>query len=105
MKELQKRTDSLNKKFEKTLPGPIGKWDARTYLIDLMEEVGELSNAILVKDGNKSSKRKKSEIDNSLADIQFALFMLANRYEIDLENEYEKVLDELEERLERGEFA
>ncbi len=100
----QEKARLLNKKFEEDRPSKAGKWDIKTCLIDLMEEVGELSNAVLVEEGNKSEKRRMAKVDNSLGDIQFALYLIADKYGLDLEEEYEKVLVELEERLKKKHF-
>jgi len=53
-------------------------------MIDLMEEVGELSNAILVQEKFKSEKRKKADLKDSVADVLFDLILIANYYKNEL---------------------
>ena len=98
LKDLSKKT----LKISKTFGGP--EWSAEARLIDLMEEVGELSNAILVKEGYKNKKRAKAELEDSLCDVLYELLILSELYGIDLEREYVNKLKRLEQRIKQREF-
>jgi NTP pyrophosphatase (non-canonical NTP hydrolase) len=101
LNEAVRRTEEVAEAIERKR----GKrWDAKTRLIDLMEEAGELANAVLVEQGNKPLRRKKSDLVDSVCDVLFAVFMMANVYDIDLEKEYLKVLDHIKERDRKGDF-
>ncbi len=86
----------------KQMPGE--KWTVYQRLADLMEEAGELANAIQVKEGWKSQNRSKSELVDSVCDTLFSIFGIAALYGIDLDREYPKVLDHINSRREKGEF-
>ena len=81
------------------------KWDNKTRFMDLVEEIGELSNAILSETGDKNMKRKKADIVDSICDVLFDLLILAGSYGIDLNREYPKVLEQIKERCMAGEFV
>jgi NTP pyrophosphatase (non-canonical NTP hydrolase) len=100
LKDLQEVTGKLHQKF------PV-QWDRKTTFIDLIEEVGELANAVLIAEKAKPKRRAwqgEEGLADSLCDILDALFILANKYEIDLEKEYTAMLKRLEKRIEKGEF-
>ncbi len=80
-------------------------WDAKTRFIDLVEEVGELANALLLEHGDKAEKRRRSELIDSVCDVLFDVLMLADAYGIDLNKEYPKVLEHLRQRAEKGGFV
>jgi len=80
------------------------KWDLKTHYIDLVEEVGELGNAILVESGDKSMKRKRAELNDSFADVLFELIMMANEAGVDLEEALSTMLAELRVRQENREY-
>ena len=61
------------------------RWDLKTHYIDLVEEVGELGNAILVESGSKSKKRQRAELQDSFADVLFELILTADEAKVDLE--------------------
>jgi len=101
LEEIIKRTKEVHSLLLKSGSGDFGK-EAR--LLDLVEEVGELANAVLVEEGHKSEGRRKADLKDSVCDVLFDLVLLAEQYGIDLGEEYGKMLKELEERIKRGEF-
>ena len=101
MDKLQEKTKKLLAEFERVR---TKKWTPEAMLTDLTEEVGELANAILVKEGFKNEKRAKADLVDSICDILFDVFMIAEEYNIDVEKEYLKVLEQLQARIKKGEF-
>ncbi len=102
MKEIQRETEKIIKEFQKIEKRP---WTPEVIMLDLMEEVGELANAILVKEEYKSVKREISGLRDSIADVLYALVRLANFYKINIKDEYMKMLKELRNRIDKGEFV
>ena len=80
------------------------KWDLKTHFIDLVEEVGELGNAILIKSGSKSSKMQRADLDDSFADVLFELILMADEADVDLEQVLTQMLKELKMRQENQEY-
>ncbi len=101
MGKLQKETIAITKTFS-TLNKP------EYQFMDLVEEVGELSTAIMYyekfKTGKLTGKITKDEISDALADILCDLFMISEQYNIDLEEEYKKMLKRLKKRIDAGEY-
>lgn len=80
------------------------RWSVYNNFAAMVEEVGELGNAIQVTEGFKSKKRKRSEIADSLCDILYELFRIAKWYNVDLDKEYLLVLKQIDNRRKKGEF-
>lgn len=80
------------------------KWLVHNNFAAMVEEIGELGNAIQVEEGFKSKKRKKSEIADSICDILYELFRIARWYKVDLDKEYPLVLKQIDKRRRAGEF-
>jgi len=80
------------------------KWGVYQRFSDLIEEVGELANAIQVKEGWKTKKRSKLEVVNSICDVLYELLLIADYFDVNLEREYPKVLEEIDKRRKKGEF-
>ncbi|NOX65470.1 MAG: hypothetical protein GXO85_06640 [Chlorobi bacterium] len=97
MKDLQKKTNDI----VAGLP-LLNKVEHR--FMDLIEEVGELSTAIMYfeefKIGRHSGKYNKEDISDALSDIMFDLFVIADKYDFDLGKEYSKMLKRLDKRVE-----
>lgn len=99
LKEMTKITQEVVSKFDNP------NWSPETWALDLVEEVGELCNAILIRQGHKHVKRARADLANSLCDILFDLLMLSAVYNMDLEEEYQQMIVELEERMKHKEFS
>lgn len=102
LRELIDRTSEISRSFPR-------QYDARDHLIDLVEEVGELAQAMQISLGRKYSnepakQKTKADVIDALGDILFEVMRLADIQEIDLEVEYVQVLDQIEARIKRGEF-
>ena len=102
-----KKLNELAKKVSAKFPGKgYGKFER---LADVMEELGELSASMVVVEGVKKSRNQdvkytKEDVKDAIADTLFALNDLANQYEINIFDEYEKVLINFSKRIEEGEF-
>ena len=90
-------------KVTSQMPGN-DKWTIHNRFMELVEEVGELGNAIQTDEGFKSKKRKKSELVDSVCDVLFEIFSIAAHYKVDLDKEYPKVLKFIDDRRKAGEF-
>ena len=90
-------------KIANKMPGSK-QWTAHVRFVELVEEVGELANAIQTDEGYKTKNRKKSEVIDSVCDTLWELLLIAGIYKIDLDKEYPKVLKQSDERTRRGEF-
>lgn len=102
MNKLIEKTKELSAKFP-------SQYDKRSRLIDLMEEVGELAQAVHIVEGFKKTNdpakvRTVEDVADGLCDVLYELILLARDYELDLEQEYSQMLTRLEKRLEGGEF-
>jgi len=100
-KKLTKESREISQQFSKKF-----QWGKKERFIDLVEEVGELANAILVEEKNKPKRvlHKGNSIADALCDILFDLLLLADYYRIDLGKEYVEMLKRLKRRIKRGEF-
>lgn len=100
--ELIRKTEKVDKLFKQ-------RFDKRDRALDLVEEVGELVQAMQVLDKRKltndpKKQRAKADVADALADILYDLILLAEEFEIDLGSEYKKMLSSLQKRVEKGEF-
>jgi NTP pyrophosphatase (non-canonical NTP hydrolase) len=100
--ELVDRTNEISRSFPR-------QYDTRDHLIDLVEEVGELAQAMQISLGRKYSndpikQKTKEDVVDALGDILFEVIRLARIQDIDLVEEYPKILDQLEARVKSGEF-
>ena len=101
LKELTKETVKVNQKFDNWKA-----WDNNIRFIDLVEEIGELANAVLTKQRAKGNKPgwQIEGFKDSLCDVLYDLLVLAEQNDVDLEKEYLEMLERLKKRIENGEW-
>lgn len=102
LKLLQQKTQEINQQF------PVN-FTKEQLMVDIAEEVGELAQAILIVEKMKFTTDPKkvrsiNDVANALGDIMFDLLVMAEKYGLDMEQEYVKVLEELQGRIMAGEF-
>lgn len=91
LKEIQDWTREAWKKSKKQV-------DEKLELIFLMEEIGELAEAIRKTSGQKDNKDIDVDLEKEIGDILLSLVTLAIRYDVDLESAFEKVKKDVEKR-------
>jgi len=67
-------------------------------LLFLMEEVGEMAEAIRKSKGQKDNKEFSADLEKEIGDILLSLMTLAIRYGVDLERAFEKTKASIEKR-------
>jgi len=102
MKKLIDKTRGVAEKFPRTM-------GVEERFIDLVEEVGELAQAVLITRGKKYTKnpakqRTVEDVADALCDVLFNLIVLADEYDLNLEEEYLAMLTRLQKRIEAKEF-
>ncbi|MBT4649094.1 nucleotide pyrophosphohydrolase [bacterium] len=69
-------------------------------VVDLMSEVGELSKEILLSTSyGKSEFKSTDNLKNELGDVFYSLIVLANSFDIDMEEVLDKTLDKYSKRM------
>ena len=71
-----------------------GYWPPLSMLASIVEEIGELAREInhLEEIKKKKSSEPDSDLGMEMADILFSLICLANNYNINLEDNFKKVM-------------
>ena len=77
-----------------------GYWPPLAMLSAVLEEVGELAREINYLEGYKPKKSKERDykIGEELADLLFAIVCIANHYDIDLSEEFKKIVKKYSKR-------
>ena len=98
-KEVVQKTNEVTKAFQKV---EQRQWGIEGNMIELMKQVGQLSQHVMMVEkyymakrmnDPKYNKASKDEIGNELSDIFFVLIQIANHYGIDLEKAHLKELE------------
>jgi NTP pyrophosphatase (non-canonical NTP hydrolase) len=96
--EARKVYEMMQKKYTEI------QWGPEHFMLDLVEEIGELANAVLVETGYKFRSRQKSTLEDAFFDVLFDILMLAERLNIDLDQAWDRELKLFADRILSGEF-
>ena len=99
MTSIKEHQEWVKNAWEKSPKENISEKDELLFLI---EEIGEMAEAIRKLSGNKENKDMKTDLEKELGDILPSLITLALRYNIDLEQAFEKTKSSIIKRYIKG---
>ena len=76
-----------------------GAWDSDKLMAGFVGDVGDLSKIVMAKSGYRAMDDVDEKLRHELSDCLWSVLVLANYYDIDLENQFLKSMDELETRV------
>ncbi len=85
--DLKQAQEKVNEWFEKS---GAEKWPKFVIFARLVEEIGEVGKCMNVKEGYQ--KKEVSKLKDEFGDALFTLILLANEYNLDLNEAMEQVL-------------
>lgn len=92
---LQKQVSDYDKKFN---------WDRDKgghIVMHMSEELGEISRRILRHEGYKTEKFEKKELAEEITDLLYLALKLANKFEINLDDEWKDMWKRYEKKTSR----
>jgi len=102
LNDLQKRALEVREKYIQLQTEQYGKpWNVAEIAQGLTVDIGELTELIMAK--NKMRKYKGTDLDADLAheisDVLWNIFVLADKLNINLETEFMKTMDQLDNKF------
>ncbi len=100
--EIIQRANIIRKKYEKLEIQKYGQsWSREQIMSGFVGDVGDLSKIILAKEGVRDIKNANGKLKHELADCLWSVLILANEYNIDIEKEFTKVMNNLSQKIEK----
>jgi NTP pyrophosphatase (non-canonical NTP hydrolase) len=81
---LNEHIAAIDRHFRETRPGQSANERLFSRLTKLMEEVGEVSEAVLQEAGEQRNNKEKCDLDSELADVLITALLLAATREKDI---------------------
>ncbi len=92
--EISSKYDDLNRKQRDIT------WNEQDFMAGFVGDVGALSKIIMAKHGLRDMENVDEKLAHELSDCLWSVMVLASKYNIDLETEFMKTMDELDSRIE-----
>jgi len=98
--ELMKRATDIRVKYDK-LNGERRRvtWNEQQLMAGFVGDVGDLSKIVMAKHGLREMDNIDAKLAHELSDCLWSVLVLAGKYNIDLEADFLKTMDELDERI------
>ena len=94
--ELKKRALEINKLYDSVNTTP---WTAAQLAQGFAGDVGELQKFAMAKEGLRNIENVDQKLEHELSDCLWSVLVLAEKYDIDIEQSFLKTMDELEEKI------
>lgn len=106
LNKLHERYKQVLKLYETSDLRRMGKpWPREEYVRAFTGDVGSLVRLTMSKDGYRDIKDIDQKLAHELADCLYSIFIIAEKYGVDLEKSFMDTMDELEKRAQNNELA
>jgi NTP pyrophosphatase (non-canonical NTP hydrolase) len=106
LNKLYYRYQEVIKLYEQSDLRRIGKpWPREEYIRGFVGDVGALVKLTMGKDGLRDIKDVDQKLAHELSDCLYSIFIIAEKYGINLEKSFMDTMDELEKRAQNNELA
>ncbi len=100
LKDLLQRAEEIRAKYnEANAKNGKDTWTIRDYAMGLVGDIGDLEKLIMAKENLRDIEDADEKLGHELADILWSLLIIANHYGIDLDHEFQKTMQVIEERI------
>ncbi len=100
IKELSQRANEIKEKYSKMELEKFGKeWTSAQVMQGFVGDVGDLMKLVMAKEGIREVEDVDKKLAHELADCLYSVFVLAERYGVNIEKEFLNTMNELDNRL------
>lgn len=97
--DLLKRAVEVRTKYDKLNAKRGVVWNEQNLMSGFVGDVGDLSKIIMAKHGLRGMDDVDAKLAHELADCLWSVLVLADKYGIDLAQEFNKTMDTLDKRI------
>lgn len=98
--QLSARALEIRERFAATERGQAGRpWTREEVMQGFVGDVGDLMKLVMAKSGIRSIPDTDHKLAHELSDCLWSVLVLARLYDVDLEKEFLRTMDEIERKL------
>ncbi len=100
IKDLQRKAIVIRNRYS-ALNARDGQkeWDGLDYMAGFVGDIGDLMKLVMAKEGKRRGEDIDDRMRHELGDCLWSLLIIAEHYNIDLEDAFQMTMAELEKRL------
>lgn len=97
LQALSERAVSVRNQYAALEQSRYGRaWNNEELMLGFLGDVGDLAKLIMAKEGVRDIPEAQSKLAHELADCLWCVLVLAQRYEVDLQDAFCQAMDEIE---------
>lgn len=95
---MQKRAMEIRNRYEETDPR---SWGVEQVFMGMVKDVGDLSKMLMINGGyrNDFNEDSREKLEHEIIDVLWSSLVLAKKLNINLEEKFYQVMDELEKKI------
>lgn len=101
LQQLSQRALAISQKYDLLNAKRGVVWTERDFMAGFVGDVGDLSKLVMAKGGIRQIDDTDSKLAHELCDCLWSVLILADKYNVDLESEFVKTMDQLSERIDK----
>lgn len=100
IQKLVERAKAIRELYSQLENQKYGKeWTREQIVQGFVGDVGDLVKLTMAKEGIRNTSDVDEKIAHELSDCLWSIFIIADKYDIDLESSFEKTMTELESKV------
>ena len=99
LEELTKRALELQEAFRRSEEKSGSRWTRADLVRGFVGDVGALTKLTMAADGVRTIPGFREKLGHEFADCLWSLLVLAKEYDVDLEREFDRLVDETSAKL------
>lgn len=97
--DIIKRAVAVRAKYDSYNANRGVAWNEQNLMSGFVGDVGDLSKIIMAKHGLRDMEDVDSKLAHELSDCLWSILVLADKYQIDLAEEFNKTMNQLDKRI------
>lgn len=98
--DLQQRANEIRDRYTKlNAKDGRGVWQGKEFMMGFVGDVGDLTKLVMAKENLRHIEDVDTKLAHELSDCLWSVLVLAKQYNIDIEKEFLKTMDELDQRI------
>lgn len=103
IKDLQERAIEIRNKYSELEKQTIGRpWTNQELMEGFVGDVGDLMKLVMAKEGVRKGENVDEKLAHELSDCLWSILVLASKYNINLEEQFLNTMNQLEDRISKG---
>ena len=96
--KMQKRAMEIRNKYEEIEPKA---WGVEQIFMGMVKDVGDLSKLLMINGGYRSDFNEdcREKLEHEIVDVFWSSLVLAQKLDVNLEEKFYQVMDELEKKI------